>query len=139
MMFIVVDFPAPFGPSSPHITPLSTENDRSSTAETVPYRLLMRSTSIKKSSFLSISRAPRGMASNTMPIECGTAAHSRKKGKDGAGTRRASSWRRQRRKQALTETHPLKTFTESVMLFHREAERRRATEGGAQAPRNTLR
>ena len=41
---IVVDFPEPFGPTSPVTSPWWTVNDKSSTAVTDPKRLVSRST-----------------------------------------------------------------------------------------------
>ena len=38
-ILMTVDFPAPFGPMKPRISPLSTWNEMSSTALTVSFRL----------------------------------------------------------------------------------------------------
>src|SRR5436190_7730701 len=46
IMRMSVDFPAPFGPSRPKISPSCTENVTSSTAVKSPYFLMMWSTSI---------------------------------------------------------------------------------------------
>ena len=43
---MVVDFPAPFGPRNPVIRPGASRNVRSSTAVTVPYRLVSASTAM---------------------------------------------------------------------------------------------
>src|SRR4051812_8682839 len=45
MSFIAVDFPEPFGPISPRISPARIENDMSFTATRPPYRLLIPLTS----------------------------------------------------------------------------------------------
>src|ERR1700674_1872273 len=55
---INVDFPAPFGPSSPKISPSFTANEISSTAVNAPYRLTIRSTSIASGASAAISLRP---------------------------------------------------------------------------------
>jgi hypothetical protein len=52
-MRMVVLFPAPFGPSSPTISPRRTVNEMFDTAACPEYRLVRFSTSIIKPSFMS--------------------------------------------------------------------------------------
>jgi hypothetical protein len=56
-MRIVVDFPAPFGPTKPVTRPLRTANERSSTATVPPYRLVSPCVSIATLTARTVGRA----------------------------------------------------------------------------------
>ncbi len=57
-ILIVVDFPAPFGPSSPNTSPWATENETPSTAVNSPKRFVKSRTAIAHP----LIRAPRSFA-----------------------------------------------------------------------------
>src|SRR5689334_24689034 len=66
---MVVDFPAPLGPTNPVTTPGSTRNDKRSTASVFPYRLVRPFTSI-----MVISASLVGMRPFELPARFGGSA-----------------------------------------------------------------
>src|SRR5438477_11372178 len=66
-ILMVVDFPAPFGPRNPKVSPRATSNDTPATASISPYRLLRFSTVTASAASDPGGGAPASTAASDIP------------------------------------------------------------------------